>query len=230
MGTEDQKQIIVNFKLLLVVDQGVFMNIRRVSSVATTAFLALVLLGHGSAVASSSSGPKLPQLDLATYPSQVFWLVISFVVLYFLVAKLAMPRIAEVLEERQERIEDDLDKAETLKKEAYQVRIEYEKALSAAREKAQDATRHAQEEIAKRSAEAESAAQVKVTVMLEEAEKRIAASKTGAEGKPGDPISSLERSVAQEVVANAVQKLIGVDVTAADIDAAIAATLEERPQ
>ena len=206
------------------------MKLRRVSGVAIKAFLALVLLGHGATAATSSSGPKLPQLDLATYPSQVFWLVISFVVLYFLVAKLAMPRIAEVLEERQERIEDDLDKAETLKKEAYQVRIEYEKALSAAREKAQDATRHAQEEIAKRSAEAESAAQVKVTVMLEEAEKRIAASKTGAEGKPGDPISSLERSVAQEVVANAVQKLIGVDVTAADIDAAIAATLEERPQ
>jgi F-type H+-transporting ATPase subunit b len=206
------------------------MKLRRVSGVAIKAFLALVLLGHGATAASSSSGPKLPQLDLATYPSQVFWLAISFVVLYFLVAKLAMPRIAEVLEERQERIEDDLDKAETLKKEAYQVRIEYEKALSAAREKAQEATRHAQEEIAKRSAEAESAAQVKVTVMLEEAEKRIAASKTGAEGKPGDPISSLERSVAQEVVANAVQKLIGVDVTAADIDAAIAATLEERPQ
>ena len=230
MGTEDQKQIIANFKLLLVVDQGVFMNIRRVSSVAATAFLALVLLGQEATAASSSSGPKLPQLDLATYSSQVFWLIISFVVLYFLVAKLAMPRIAEVLEERQERIEDDLDKAETLKKEAYQVRIEYEKALSAAREKAQDATRHAQEEIAKRSAEAESAAQVKVTVMLEEAEKRIAASKTGAEGTSDDPISSLERSVAQDVVANAVQKLIGVDVTAADIDAAIAATLEERPQ
>jgi len=206
------------------------MKLRRVSGVAIKAFLALVLLGHGATAATSSSGPKLPQLDLATYSSQVFWLIISFVVLYFLVAKLAMPRIAEVLEERQERIEDDLDKAETLKKEAYQVRIEYEKALSAAREKAQEATRHAQEEIAKRSAEAESAAQVKVTVMLEEAEKRIAASKTGAEGKPGDPISALERSVAQEVVANAVQKLIGVDVTAADIDAAIAATLEERPQ
>ena len=43
-------------------------------------------------------------------------------------------------------------------------------------------------------------------------------------------LSSLERSVAQEVVANAVQKLIGVDVTAADIDAAIAETLEGRPQ
>ena len=206
------------------------MNIRRVSSLAATAFLALVLLGQGATAASSSSGPKLPQLDLATYSSQVFWLIISFIVLYFLVAKLAMPRIAEVLEERQERIEDDLDKAETLKKEAYQVRIEYEKALSAAREKANHATRNAQEEIAKRSAEAEAAAQVKVTVMLEEAEKRIAASKIGADGALGESVSSLERSVAQEVVANAVQKLIGVDVTSADIDAAIAATMEERPQ
>ena len=206
------------------------MNIRRVSSVAATTLLAPFVLVHSATAAGSSSGPKLPQLDVATYSSQIFWLIVSFVVLYFLVAKLAMPRIAEVLEERQERIEDDLDKAETLKKEAYQVRIEYEKALSAAREKAQDATRHAKEEIAKRSAEAESAAQVKVTVMLEEAEKRIAASKTGAEETLGEPISSLERSVAQEVVGNAVQKLIGVDVTAADIDAAIAATMEERPQ
>ena len=206
------------------------MNIRRVSSVAATTLLAPFVLVHSAIAAGSSSGPKLPQLDVATYSSQIFWLIVSFVVLYFLVAKLAMPRIAEVLEERQERIEDDLDKAETLKKEAYQVRIEYEKALSAAREKAQDATRYAKEEIAKRSAEAESAAQVKVTVMLEEAEKRIAASKTGAEETLGEPISSLERSVAQEVVANAVQKLIGVDVTAADIDEAIAATIEERPQ
>ena len=206
------------------------MNIRRVSSVAATTLLAPFVLVHSAIAAGSSPGPKLPQLDVATYSSQIFWLIVSFVVLYFLVAKLAMPRIAEVLEERQERIEDDLDKAETLKKEAYQVRIEYEKALSAAREKAQDATRHAKEEIAKRSAEAESAAQVKVTVMLEEAEKRIAASKTGAEETLGEPISSLERSVAEEVVANAVQKLIGVDVTAADIDAAIAATMEDRPQ
>ena len=206
------------------------MNIRHVSSVAATTLLSPFVLVHSAIAAGSSSGPKLPQLDVATYSSQIFWLIVSFVVLYFLVAKLAMPRIAEVLEERQERIEDDLDKAETLKKEAYQVRIEYEKALSAAREKAQDATRYAKEEIAKRSAEAESAAQVKVTVMLEEAEKRIAASKTGAEETLGEPISSLERSVAQEVVANAVQKLIGVDVTAADIDAAIAATMEERPQ
>ena len=82
-------------------------------------------------------------------------------------------------------------------------------------------------EFCERIAEAESAAQVKVTVMLEEAEKRIAASKTELRERRRSS-KHFGRSVAQ-VVANAVQKLIGVDVTA-DIDAAIAATLEERPQ
>jgi len=46
------------------------MNIRRLSSLAATAFLALVLLGNGATAASSSSGPKLPQLDLAKKKSK----------------------------------------------------------------------------------------------------------------------------------------------------------------
>ena len=135
----------------------------------------------------------------------------------------------EVLEERQERIEDDLDKAETLKRKLTKFVLSTKKLFQLQRKgTGRDPPRPGRN--CEAECRSESAAQVKVTVMLEEAEKRIAASKTGAEGTSGDPISSLERSVAQEVVANAVQKLIGVDVTAADIDAAIAATLEERPQ
>ena len=48
------------------------MKLRRVSGVAIKAFLVLVLLGHGATAASSSSGPKLPQLDLATYRHKFF--------------------------------------------------------------------------------------------------------------------------------------------------------------
>ena len=58
----------------------------------------IALGGAQVAAASSAPGPKLPQLDIATYASQVFWLIVTFIVLYFLVAKIAMPRIAEVLE------------------------------------------------------------------------------------------------------------------------------------
>ena len=137
-------------------------------------FYFCIALGGGQvASASNASGPKLPQLDIETYASQIFWLIVTFLVLYFLVAKIAMPRIAEVLEGRQERIEDDLDKAETLKKEAYLVRIEYEKALSSAREEAHEATRRAQEEIAKHGAEVEALANQKVVNMLKDADDRI---------------------------------------------------------
>ncbi|MBH68720.1 MAG: F0F1 ATP synthase subunit B' [Rhodospirillaceae bacterium] len=183
---------------------------------------------RGAAEANSETGPKLPQLDIGTYASQIFWLIVSFIVLYFLISKFAIPRIAEVLEERQERIADDLDKAETLKKEAYQVRIEYEKALTTARERAQEATRLAQEEIAKRGAEVEAAAQEKVTVMLDEAEKRISAVRTGAVTESEDTVEKVEQSVAREVVANAVEKLIGVQVSTSDVEMAISSTLEER--
>ena len=82
MGTEDQKQIIVIFKLLLVVDQGVFMNIRRVSSLAATAFLALFCWGTELLLRA----PLLDQITpigLSDLLVTSFWLIISFVVLYF---------------------------------------------------------------------------------------------------------------------------------------------------
>lgn len=189
--------------------------------------LTIVLFSKIALAASSSAGPKLPQLDITTYSSQIFWLLISFVVLYFLIAKFAMPRIAEVLEERQERIEADLDKAETLKKEAYQVRIEYEKALATARERAHAAALLAQEDIAKQSAEAEAAAQAKVTVMLEDAEKRIRTALSGAASSTETVINPIEQTVAREIVGDAVKKLIGVQVSSEDVETAISSTLKE---
>ncbi|MAK00068.1 MAG: hypothetical protein CMM13_05245, partial [Rhodospirillaceae bacterium] len=138
------------------------MTVKNFIGANALAYFYIALGGAQAATASDASGPKLPQLDIETYASQIFWLIVTFIVLYFLVAKIAMPRIAEVLEGRQERIEDDLDKAETLKKEAYLVKVEYEKALSSAREEAHEATRRAQDEIAKHSAEVEALANQKV--------------------------------------------------------------------
>ena len=154
------------------------MTVKNFIGANAVLYFYIALGGAQAATASDASGPKLPQLDIETYASQIFWLIVTFIVLYFLVAKIAMPRIAEVLEGRQERIEDDLDKAETLKKEAYLVKVEYEKALSSAREEAHDATRRAQDEIAKHSAEVEALANQKVANMLKDAEDRIDAART----------------------------------------------------
>ena len=188
----------------------------------------IALGGTQVATASDASGPKLPQLDIETYASQIFWLIVTFIVLYFLVAKIAMPRIAEVLEGRQERIEDDLDKAETLKKEAYLVRVEYEKALSSAREEAHEATRRAQEEIAKHGAEVEALANQKVANMLKDAEDRIDAARTEASSKKETVTDTLEQNVARDIIGDTVKKLVGIDVSSEDVNEAISFTLKGR--
>ena len=188
----------------------------------------IALGGAQVATASDASGPKLPQLDIETYASQIFWLIVTFIVLYFLVAKIAMPRIAEVLEGRQERIEDDLDKAETLKKEAYLVRVEYEKALSSAREEAHEATRRAQEEIAKHGAEVEALANQKVANMLKDAENRIEAARTEASSEKETVTDTLEQNVARDIIGDTVKKMVGIDVSPEDVNEAISLTLKGR--
>jgi len=188
----------------------------------------IALGGAQVATASDASGPKLPQLDIETYASQIFWLIVTFIVLYFLVAKIAMPRIAEVLEGRQERIEDDLDKAETLKKEAYLVKVEYEKALSSAREEAHEATRRAQDEIAKHSAEVEALANQKVATMLKDAEDRIEAARTEASSEKETVTDTLEQNVARDIIGDTVKKLVGINVSPEDVNEAISLTLKGR--
>jgi len=204
------------------------MTVKNFIGANAVLYFYIALGGAQVATASDASGPKLPQLDIETYASQIFWLIVTFIVLYFLVAKIAMPRIAEVLEGRQERIEDDLDKAETLKKEAYLVRVEYEKALSSAREEAHEATRRAQEEIAKHGAEVEALANQKVANMLKDAEDRIEAARTEASSEKETVTDTLEQNVARDIIGDTVKKLVGIDVSPEDVNEAISLTLKGR--
>jgi F-type H+-transporting ATPase subunit b len=57
----------------------------------------------------------LPQLDTSSYPSQIFWLAVSFLLLFWLFRTKALPRVGEVLEARQDRIAADLDRATKLR-------------------------------------------------------------------------------------------------------------------
>lgn len=204
------------------------MTVKNFIGANAVLYFYIALGGAQVATASDASGPKLPQLDVETYASQIFWLIVTFIVLYFLVAKIAMPRIAEVLEGRQERIEDDLDKAETLKKEAYLVRVEYEKALSSAREEAHEATRRAQEEIAKHGAEVEALANQKVANMLKDAENRIEAARTEASSEKETVTDTLEQNVARDIIGDTVKKMVGIDVSPEDVNEAISLTLKGR--
>ena len=75
--------------------------------VTTSILAAAAAAADGAGKASGG----LPQLNITTFPSQIFWLVVTLVVLFLLLSKVALPRIASVLEERADAIADDLDAA-----------------------------------------------------------------------------------------------------------------------
>jgi len=76
----------------------------------------------------------MPQFDIATFSEQIFWLFVIFGILYFLMSKIALPKVGEVLERRHKTIEDNLGKARALKDETDAAIAKYEAALAEARD------------------------------------------------------------------------------------------------
>lgn len=89
----------------------------------------------------------LPQLDASTYPSQLFWLAVMFVVLYGIFSRWTLPGLSATMEERAQRIHADLEKAGELKTEAETVQAAYEARLAATRAEAASLFAEAEEEI-----------------------------------------------------------------------------------
>lgn len=81
----------------------------------------------------------MPQLDVTTYASQLFWLVVTFGLLFIVMTRVIIPRIGGVLEDRESLINGDLAKAEELKASTEKAIAEYEQRLAEARASAQEA-------------------------------------------------------------------------------------------
>ena len=95
-----------------------------------------------------------PPFQTQTFPSQLVWLAISFVLLYVLMAKIALPRIGAIFEERSKRISGDLKAAHDFKEQSDAAHAAYEKALGDARGRAQGIANGMREQ---QAAEAEAA-------------------------------------------------------------------------
>jgi F-type H+-transporting ATPase subunit b len=144
----------------------------------------------------------LPQLDPTSYPSQLFWLTVTFVTLYIIMARYIVPRIHSVLENRQDRISHDLDRAASMKAEATQAKDSYEQALVKARNEAQkmllDVTASIKQTAENKSRELEQT----LTAQVKQSEAEIAKARREATNK-------LE-PVAKELAVAIVESLIQV--------------------
>ena len=162
----------------------------------------------------------MPQLDLATFPSQLIWLAITFVALYLVMAYAGLPRLGGIIEKRRARIASDLDKAQRMKAEAEAVIAAYEKALAEARAKAQVVLRETANQLSAEAAAQQKKLAERLALEGAAAEKRIEAAKTKA-------LSGL-RELAVDVARAASAKLSGREAEASHLAAAVDAALKER--
>jgi len=93
-------------------------------------------MATNTSTATEAAAPGLPQLDFSTFGNQIFWLVVTLVVIYLILSRVALPRIAGVLAERSGTISNDIAAAEELKAKAVAAEEAYNQALSDARAEA----------------------------------------------------------------------------------------------
>jgi F-type H+-transporting ATPase subunit b len=168
--------------------------------------------------APSSGG--MPQLDPATFAPQLFWLVVTFLVLYWVMSKVALPRVGSVIETRAAKISGDLDQAGRLKAQAEEVSAAYQKALADARAAAADLNRETAAKLAAVSAERQGKLAADLTARIRTAEAEIAQAKSAA-------MTNLVQ-VAGDAAASAASKLVGIDVSGGEATAAAQAVMAER--
>jgi F-type H+-transporting ATPase subunit b len=162
----------------------------------------------------------MPQLDPSLFPTQLFWLVITFLALFLIAWKVALPRITDVLDARQTRIDGDLEKARALKEEAEEVIATYEKTLADASLQAQDIHRQLVLTLTEERTKRQEELSRKLSAQARDAEDRISGEKRRA-------VENI-REAALGVVQSAATRLIGIEVAEADADRAIRAAMEER--
>ncbi len=155
----------------------------------------------------------MPQLDIAVFAPQIFWLAVVFAALYIFMSRSAAPKIADVLKKRQDTISDDLAEAEKLQARAEEARLAYEKSQEDARNNAAALVLKKREEL---KAEAEATYQklsADLAVKADEAQAKIDAAKKKALAEV--------RDVASDVCADIVSQISGLKLDSKVVSKAV---------
>jgi F-type H+-transporting ATPase subunit b len=175
---------------------------------------------HATTGAEGHEQGGMPQLNFADFPPQLIWLAVTFVLLLILMSRMALPRIASVIEQRDHRIKSDLDRAEKVKTDADAALAAYQKAMADVRAKAQAELRQGQAAIAAETAKREAEFARQLADRTKAAEDAIAQAKTRA-------LQDL-RGVGAEVASSVLGKVAGLSLPAAQVQAAVDAAMTER--
>jgi F-type H+-transporting ATPase subunit b len=159
------------------------------------------------------SADVFPPFQTETYPSQLLWLALTFGLFYYLMAKVALPRISSILEVRSDRIEQDIEEANRLQRESDEAQAAYEYDLAEARNNAQVIAQRARDEAKAEADTKRGAEEARLNEMLEKADADIAATKAAAMEDVG--------AIAEETTQALVNSLLDGKITKAQVSKAV---------
>lgn len=159
-----------------------------------------------------------PPFDTDTFASQIFWLVLTFAFLYWFVSKIALPRLASVIEERKQRVETDLADAARLKAQADEAFAAYEASLAAAKNNARVIAEETRASLASESEVQRKSLEQDLATRIANAEKTIDDTKTKALSHVGE--------IASEATSSIVERLLGSAPTQVQVDKAVKSALD----
>lgn len=175
-------------------------------------FIFAITIFSYPAIGSETKG-GLPQLDLTTYPSLIFWSIISLLIGYFLMRYLVTPNIKSILNSRETSIQNDLVKAKSSSQEADKIKQTIIKN---------------QEEIKLKSQSVINGALLEAREMIEKDEKDISNKLDQKISNTENKIINTQKQVidevissAEEITANVVRKFTNLKCNKADIEKAV---------
>jgi len=176
--------------------------------------LALLTIGATTVPAIAAAGSKFPPFDASTFAGQLFWLAVTFGALYLLMSRVALPRVASILEERRSAIDEALKAAEIAQKKAEEEAAALEASLVKARTDAQAIAQKAKAKSAADLDAKRAKEEASLAADIQAAEARISDMKTKA-------MANVE-GIAGDVVGAIVEQLAGKAPTAAAAAKAVA--------
>jgi F-type H+-transporting ATPase subunit b len=169
-------------------------------------------------IPKAEHGRGFPPFDPQTFASQLFWLALTFIALYLVMSRVALPRVGSILEERRRRIDADLAEAQRTKDESAAASAAHEKALAEARERAHVLANATREKGAAAADARRKSVEAELHGRIAEAEKAIAAKRSAAMTKVHD--------IASEAAGAIVERLTGVAASSQEVAEAVGRALK----
>ena len=172
-------------------------------------FIALIAI-HGDLYAAEAG---MPQLDPKYWASQAFWLILVFTVLYFSISKFYLPKIKNNLDDRENRIKDDIEDANKSKELSENKLKEYKKILEDAKKEVIKIQIESKAKLDKDISEKKEKIEKEIEIELIQAQKEITELKKNS-------ISDIN-NISKEIAANIIENISGDKLNESSINAAV---------